>query len=65
MVELVAAPGDDVVAVVAHRLSSLTLNPCLRATARRTLDEATAEQIGDFLVLEWRGKRREILYRPE
>ena len=40
-------------------------HPCLRATPRRTLDEATAEQIGDFFVLEWRGKRREILYRPE
>jgi hypothetical protein len=40
-------------------------HPCLRATPRRALDEATAEQIGDFFVLEWRGKRREILYRPE
>ena len=40
-------------------------HPCLRATPKRNLDEATAEQIGDYLVLEWRGKRREILYRPE
>ena len=40
-------------------------HPCLKATPRRSLDEATAEQIGDFFVLEWRGKRREILYRPE
>ena len=40
-------------------------HPCLRATPRRSLDEATAEQIGDFLVLEWRGKRRQVLYRPE
>ena len=40
-------------------------HPCTRATPRRTLDEATAEQIGDFLVFEWRGKRRQILYRPE
>jgi hypothetical protein len=48
--ELAAEPGD---------------HPCLRATSRRNLDEATAEQIGDFLVLEWRGKRRQILYRPE
>ena len=40
-------------------------HPCLRATPRRSLDEATAEQIGDYFVLEWRGKRREILYRPE
>jgi len=40
-------------------------HPCLRATPRRTLDEATAEQIGAFFVMEWRGKRREILYRPD
>jgi hypothetical protein len=48
--ELAVEPGD---------------HPCLRATPKRNLDEATAEQIGEFLVLEWRGKRREILYRPE
>jgi len=48
--ELAVEPGD---------------HPCLRATPKRNLDEATAEQIGDFLVLEWRGKRREILYRAE
>ena len=48
--ELAVEPGD---------------HPCLRATPKRALDEATAEQIGDFLVLEWRGKRRQILYRPE
>ena len=48
--ELAVEPGD---------------HPCLRTTPRRTLDEATAEQIGNFFVLEWRGKRREILYRPE
>jgi len=48
--ELAADPGE---------------HPCLQATPRRSLDEATAEQIGDFLVLEWRGKRREILYRAE
>jgi hypothetical protein len=48
--ELAVEPGD---------------HPCLRTTPRRALDEATAEQIGDFLVLEWRGKRRQILYRPE
>jgi hypothetical protein len=40
-------------------------HPCLRATPKRTLDEATAEQIGNYFVLEWRGKRRQILYRPE
>lgn len=48
--ELAAAPAD---------------HPCLRATSQRSLDEATAEQLGDYLVLEWRGKRRQVLYRPE
>lgn len=48
--ELAADPGD---------------HPCLRATPRRHLDEALAEQIGDHLVLVWRGKRRQVLYRPE
>ena len=48
--ELAVEPGD---------------HPCVRATPKRTIDEATAEQIGDFLVLEWRGKRRQILYRGE
>lgn len=48
--ELAADPGE---------------HPCLQATPRRSLDEATAEQLGDFLVLEWRGKRRQVLYRPE
>ncbi len=48
--ELAAEPGD---------------HPCLRATPKRTLDEATAEQLGDYIVLEWRGKRRQILYRPD
>ncbi|MBA3542391.1 MAG: hypothetical protein H0T79_22435, partial [Deltaproteobacteria bacterium] len=40
-------------------------HPCLRATPRRSLDEATAEQLGDYLTVEWRGKRRQILHRPE
>ena len=40
-------------------------HPCLRVTPRRALDEATAEQLGDYLVLEWRGKRRQVLYRGE
>lgn len=40
-------------------------HPCLRTTPRRHLDEATAEQQGDSLVLTWRGKRRQVLYRPE
>jgi len=48
--ELAAQPGD---------------HPCLQATPKRHLDEATAEQLGDYLVLEWRGKRRQVLYRPE
>jgi hypothetical protein len=48
--ELSAEPGD---------------HACLKSTPKRVLDEATAEQLGDFLILEWRGKRRQILYRPE
>ncbi len=48
--ELAVDPGD---------------HPCLRTTPRRTIDEATAERIGEFLVLEWRGKRRQVLYRPQ
>jgi len=48
--ELAADPGE---------------HPCLKATPQRSLDEATAEQIGDYLVLEWRGKRHQVLYRPE
>jgi hypothetical protein len=48
--ELAVEPGD---------------HPCLRATPKRILDEATAEQIGNFLVLEWRGKRRQVLYRDQ
>jgi hypothetical protein len=48
--ELAADPGD---------------HPCIRATPERALDEATAEQIGDYLVVEWRGKRRQVLYRPD
>ncbi len=47
--ELAVEPGD---------------HPCLRATPRRNLDEAMGEQIGDYLVLEWRGKRHQVLYRP-
>jgi len=48
--ELATDPGD---------------HPCLRTSPHRALDEATGEQIGDYLILEWRGKRRQILYRPE
>jgi hypothetical protein len=39
-------------------------HPCLRARSERTLDTATLERLGDFLVLEWRGKRRQVLHRP-
>ncbi|HEU4728125.1 MAG TPA: hypothetical protein VFT22_09560 [Kofleriaceae bacterium] len=49
-----------------HELASDPgVHPCISATPRRSLDEATAEQIGDYLVLEWRGKRRQVLYRPD
>ncbi len=48
-IERAADPGD---------------HPCLRLTPRRALDEATAEQLGEHLILEWRGKRRQVLYRP-
>lgn len=47
--ERAAAPGD---------------HPCLEVTPRRALDEATVEQLGDDLIFEWRGKRRQVLYRP-
>jgi len=40
-------------------------HPCLGPTPKRTTDEATAEQLGNYLVLEWRGKRRQVLYRPD
>jgi hypothetical protein len=48
--ELAVDPGD---------------HACLKATPRRDLDEGTAEQIGDYVVIEWRGKRRQVLYRPD
>jgi hypothetical protein len=38
-------------------------HPCLSTSPVRALDEATAAQQGDNLVLEWRGKRRQVLYR--
>lgn len=38
------------------------VHPCLTST-QRALDEATAAQQGDYIVLEWRGKRRQVLYR--
>lgn len=41
-----------------------TPHPCQRTSPNRVLDDATVEQIGDFLVLEWRGDRRQVLRRP-
>ena len=38
-------------------------HPCVMATPGRALDEATAELRGNYLVLDWRGKRREVLER--
>lgn len=38
-------------------------HPCL-ASARRALDSATFDAIGDALVLTWRGGRRQVLLRP-
>lgn len=38
-------------------------HPCLRDRAVRTLETATLEIIGEELVLEWRGKRRQVLRR--
>jgi hypothetical protein len=40
-------------------------HPCLTGTPTRTLDEATAVLDGDYLVLTWRGPRRQVLARPE
>ncbi|CAN5904412.1 hypothetical protein BH11MYX2_BH11MYX2_40200 [soil metagenome] len=39
------------------------VHPCRRSSPQRALDEATAAQQGDSVVLEWRGKRRQVLYR--
>jgi len=39
-------------------------HPCLAGTPRRTLDGARATAVGDYLVLEWRGRRRQVLTRP-
>lgn len=39
-------------------------HPCLAETPHRTLDAATIRVDGDFLVLSWRGKRRQVLARP-
>lgn len=39
-------------------------HPCLAASPTRALDGATADVIGDALVLTWRGARRQVLTRP-
>jgi hypothetical protein len=41
-----------------------TPHPCTAMSPHRVLDDATMEQIGDFLVLAWRGDRRQVLSRP-
>lgn len=38
-------------------------HPCLRERQTRTLDTATVEVAGEHLLLEWRGKRRQLLRR--
>lgn len=40
-------------------------HPCLRERQTRVLDTATVEVEGEHLVLEWRGKRRQLLRRDE
>jgi hypothetical protein len=40
-------------------------HPCLAATASRALDTATVTAEGEHVVLTWRGKRRQVLRRPE
>lgn len=39
-------------------------HPCLRDQPTRTLDTATLEREGAYLILDWRGKRRQVLHRP-
>ncbi len=39
-------------------------HPCLQDRDERSLDSATLEQLGDHLLLDWRGKRRQVLHRP-
>lgn len=40
------------------------VHPCLAGTPTRSLDEATAVLDGDYLILTWRGPRRQVLARP-
>jgi hypothetical protein len=39
-------------------------HPCLAATPTRAMDTATVTTEGEHVVLEWRGKRRQVLARP-
>ncbi|MEZ4359090.1 MAG: hypothetical protein R3B48_02845 [Kofleriaceae bacterium] len=39
-------------------------HPCLRAHPRRTLDTGMMEPLGAYLIITWRGKRRQVLRRP-
>jgi hypothetical protein len=39
-------------------------HPCLAPAPRRALDALTAQQDGEYLELEWRGKRRQVLHHP-
>ncbi len=39
-------------------------HPCLAQMPRRMLDSLSAELDGDYVTLEWRGKRRQVLHRP-
>lgn len=55
---------EDAVWHIRERGVAAGTHPCIAPTPARATDEATAEQLGDFLVLEWRGKRRQVLYRP-
>jgi hypothetical protein len=41
-----------------------TPHPCRATSPARVLDDATVEQRGDYLVIEWRGDRRQVLRRP-
>lgn len=54
-------PGDWRFAEVAVAAGA---HPCL-ASPRRMLDGATFDVVGDALVLTWRGRRRQVLWRPE
>ena len=47
------------------RLGRSLPKPLTEQQTSTIVDTRTAEQIGDFIVLEWRGKRRQILYRPD